>query len=72
MYRIINAETRPRDPDEPIDKTLKRFRRLVKECGVLEECRDRMRFAKPSVKRHKDKMRRKYIQSVVNARNQNS
>jgi small subunit ribosomal protein S21 len=41
---IINA-------DEPVDRALKRFKRLCERAGILAEVRDRRHYLKPSEER---------------------
>jgi len=38
---------------EPLDRALKRFRRMVVRSGLFHELRERAAFEKPSVKRKK-------------------
>lgn len=46
---------------ESVESLIKRFSRKIKNSGILEECRKRMYYEKPSVKRRRDKLRRKKI-----------
>jgi small subunit ribosomal protein S21 len=41
---IVNA-------DEPVDRALKRFKRLCDRAGILAEVRDRRHYLKPSEER---------------------
>ena len=63
MYRkdkITNAEVFLKT-DESVDHLIKRFKRQVKKCGVLEEIREKEYFVKPSVIKHRDKLRKKAL-----------
>jgi small subunit ribosomal protein S21 len=41
---IVNA-------DEPVDRALKRFKRMCERAGILAEVRDRRHYLKPSEER---------------------
>jgi small subunit ribosomal protein S21 len=45
--------------DEEIDSLLRRFKRAVRESGILEEARERKFYEKPSEKKHKENLQRK-------------
>lgn len=47
--------------DNDIERALRKFRRKVRECGVLQEVYDRQRFKKPSAIKHNQKSKQKYI-----------
>jgi small subunit ribosomal protein S21 len=47
--------------NEPFEKLLKRFSKKVKQEKIMEECRERMYYIKPSVKRRKDAVKRKRV-----------
>ena len=44
MEIIVNA-------DEPVDRALKRFKRMCERAGILAEVRDRRHYLKPSEER---------------------
>jgi len=47
--------------NEPGEVLIKRFSRKVKREGIVEECKKRMYYEKPSIKRRRDKLRRKRV-----------
>ena len=49
---------------ENIDRALKRYKRKVKDTGILKELRSRKQFTKPSVKRRNEVLKAKYIENV--------
>ena len=52
-------------PGESLESLLKKFKRRVKNDGVLQDLRDRERYEKPSDKKKKERkaaQRRTYIQ----------
>tara|TARA_Y100001973_G_C5203346_1_gene339522 strand:+ start:3387 stop:3584 length:198 start_codon:yes stop_codon:yes gene_type:complete len=46
---------------ETVERMIKRFSRKIKNSGILEECKNRMYYEKPSVRRRRQKIRRKKI-----------
>ncbi|MEI7942507.1 MAG: 30S ribosomal protein S21 [Candidatus Riflemargulisbacteria bacterium] len=44
-----------RNPDEPIEKVLRKFKRKVKEEGILLELKSREFFEKPSIVKKRNK-----------------
>ena len=50
----------------PIEILIKKFSRLVKEQGVIQEVRDRRYYEKPSDKRRKAKLRRAKVIKKLN------
>ena len=50
--RVSGLEVRPRDGESP-ERLVRRFRNLVRDDGVLWECRQRRSYEKPSVRRRK-------------------
>jgi len=52
---------------ENIDRALKRYKRKVKDTGILKELRSRKQFTKPSVKRRNEVLKAKYIENVRRA-----
>ena len=57
--RPINVEVKPRHRDEPVEKLIRRFTKKVKNERVIEKVLSRKRYEKPSVKRRRDKLRKK-------------
>ena len=49
---------------EPIEKTLKKFKKKVEKTGLIRELRDRQKFTKPSVVRREEIIRAKYRQQL--------
>tara|TARA_R110000824_G_scaffold174112_1_gene352185 strand:+ start:1596 stop:1802 length:207 start_codon:yes stop_codon:yes gene_type:complete len=47
-----NLVVKPRR-HENIERTIKRFNKKIKKLGILNECRERQRYQKPSEKRRK-------------------
>lgn len=43
------------------DKALRKFKKQVKEKGILKEYQARIEYIKPSVKRRKEKLRRNLV-----------
>ncbi|MGB9690569.1 MAG: 30S ribosomal protein S21 [Candidatus Sumerlaeaceae bacterium] len=41
------------DPNEPLDKVLKRFKKECQKAGILSEVRRREHYEKPSVRRRR-------------------
>ena len=62
----INVEVKPRHRDEPPEKLIKRFMKKVKNERVIEKFLDRRRYTNPSVKRRKEKIRRKKLMQKLN------
>lgn len=52
MKELKGIQVKPR-PNEPINTVVKRFTRVVRNSGVLDEWRRRQSFEKPSVKRRR-------------------
>ena len=55
---IVNVQVKARR-NEPAESLIKRFSRKVKREGLLEEVKNRKYYEKPSVKRRREKVRRK-------------
>ena len=64
--RPINVQVKPRHRDEPPEKLIKRFMKKVKNERIIEKTLERRRFTKPSVKRRKEKIRRKKLIQKLN------
>jgi small subunit ribosomal protein S21 len=59
--RSVNVEVKPRYDNENIERMVRRFTKKCKKERIIENFRDRMRYEKPSVKRKKEKARRKKV-----------
>ena len=59
--RPINIEVRPRYRDEPPEKMISRFSKKVKKARVIESFIERKRYEKPSVKKKRERLRRKKV-----------
>ena len=55
---VVNVQVRARR-NESTENLIKRFSRKVKREGILEEVKNRKYYEKPSVKRRREKVRRK-------------
>ena len=58
----VRAEQNRDDPDRMVRK----FRKLVKNAGIIEECRDRIHFTSPSEKRRRKKEDKQRLIDQVN------
>ena len=47
--------------NEPTEKLIRRFGKKVREERIIEEARERMYYIKPSVKRRRERIRRKKV-----------
>jgi len=56
----INVKVESRR-NEPVERLIKRFNKKVRREGVIEECRDRMYYEKPSVKNARKRRQRKRV-----------
>ena len=59
--RPINVEVKPRYENENIERMVRRFTKKCKKERIIENFRGRSRYEKPSVKRKKEKARRKKV-----------
>jgi len=59
--RSINIEIKPRYRDEPFERVVRRFMKKVKKERIVENYRDRMYYEKPSMKRKRERARRKKV-----------
>jgi len=59
--RSINVEVKPKYENENIERMIRRFTKKCKKERIIENFRDRMRYEKPSIKRKKEKARRKKV-----------
>ena len=55
---VVNVQVKARR-NESTENLIKRFSRKVKREGLLEEVKNRKYYEKPSVKRRREKVRRK-------------
>tara|TARA_R110002012_G_scaffold141430_1_gene299153 strand:- start:202 stop:414 length:213 start_codon:yes stop_codon:yes gene_type:complete len=55
---VVNVQVKARR-NESTENLIKRFSRKVKREGILEEVKNRKYYEKPSVKRRREKVRRK-------------
>jgi small subunit ribosomal protein S21 len=61
MGKPINVEVRPKNPNEPFERMVKRFNKKVKKEKIFEEVRERMHHEKPSIKKRRKKIKSKRI-----------
>jgi small subunit ribosomal protein S21 len=59
--RSVNVEVKPKYENENIERMVRRFTKKCKKERIIENFRDRMRYEKPSIKRKKEKERRKKV-----------
>ena len=64
--RPINVQVKTTHRDEPPEKLIKRFMKKVKNERIIEKFLERKRFVKPSIKRRKEKIRRKKLIQKLN------
>ena len=57
---VVNVQVQARR-NEPTENLIRRFSRKVKREGVIDEVKNRMYYEKPSVKRRREKVRRKRV-----------
>jgi len=65
MSKPIHVEIKPKYKDESIDALIRRFSRKVKKQRIIEKCIENKRYEKPSVKRRKEKKRRKKVMDKI-------
>ena len=61
MLRVIVNE------GDKIDKALKTFKRKVNNTKLIQECRQRQEFHKPSETARRQKLKARYVQQLRNA-----
>jgi|TARA_R100000008_G_scaffold4357_1_gene2813 ribosomal protein S21 len=61
MGKPINVEVKPRDRNESFERMVRRFVKKTKKEKVLEKYRERMYYEKPSIKRKKERLKRKKL-----------
>jgi ribosomal protein S21 len=59
--KVIHAEVKPKYPDEPIERMIKRLGKKVKKSKIMETIYEKRYYEKPSVKKAKARKRRKKI-----------
>ena len=59
--RPINVEIKPKYKDEPLDRMIRRFSKKVKKEKVIENFLEKRTYEKPSIKRKREKHRRKRV-----------
>jgi small subunit ribosomal protein S21 len=57
---------------ESIDSMLKRYKRRTKETKLINECKDRREYEKPSVTKRRTKLKAAYIQEKKRAEEKDS
>ena len=60
MLRVLVNE------GDKIDRALKQFKRKVSNTKLIQECRDRKEFVKPSARARKQRLKAEYIQRLRN------
>ena len=63
MLRVIVNE------GDKIDRALKQFKRKVNNTKLIQECRDRREFTKPSAQARKQRLKAEYVQRLRNSEN---
>jgi small subunit ribosomal protein S21 len=49
---------------EPIEKSLKKFKKKIEKTGLIRALRERQKFTKPSVKAREQKIKAIYVQQL--------
>jgi ribosomal protein S21 len=70
--RSINIEIKPRYRDEPFERVVRRFMKKVKKERIVENYRDRMYYEKPSMKRKRERARRKKVLEKLRWKRENT
>ena len=70
--RSINIEIKPRYRDEPFERVMRRFMKKAKKERIVENYRDRMYYEKPSVKRKRERARRKKVLEKLRWKRENT
>jgi len=70
--RSINIEIKPRYRDEPFERVVRRFMKKAKKERIVENYRDRMYYEKPSVKRKRERARRKKVLEKLRWKRENT
>ena len=70
---VIRVETKPKYPDEQLERMIRRFNKKVKKERIIEKVLERKYFEKPSDKKRRlqkkrkrvlDKLKRKHSQNL--------
>jgi ribosomal protein S21 len=69
MSRAVRVEIKPRFPDEPLERMIKRFNKKVKKERIIENVLNRRYHEKPSEKRRKERRRRKKVVQKAHQKN---
>ena len=69
--RPINVGVKPKSKDESLDKMIRRFSKKVKKERIIEDFIERKRYEKPSIKRKREKHRRKRVLEKLQAKKEN-
>ena len=59
--RSINVEVKPKYENEDVERMIRRFTKKCKKEQIIENFKNRMRYEKPSIKRKKERARRKKV-----------
>lgn len=59
MAKSVRAEATPRDPNEPVERMIRRFTKKVKKERIIELYLEGTQYEKPSERRRKEKAQRK-------------
>jgi len=70
--RSINIEVQPKYKDEPFERMARRFMKKVKKERIVENYRDRMYYEKPSMKRKRERARRKKVLEKLRSKRENT
>jgi len=68
--RPINVEVKQKYKDEPFERMVRRFTKKAKKERIIETCRERKYYEKPSVKRQRLKARRKKVLEKLRRENE--
>jgi len=66
----IRVEIKPRYPDEPLEKMIKRFNKKVKKERIIDTILEKKYFEKRSDKKRRREKRRKKVLEKLNRKNQ--
>ena len=61
MGKPINVEVKLKDKNESFERLIRRFIKKVKKEKIIEDYRDRRYYEKPSVRRKKERLKRKKL-----------
>ena len=69
--RSINVEVNPKYKDESLDKMIRRFSKKIKKEKIIENFIEKKRYEKPSIKRKREKHRRKRVLEKLHIEREN-